>query len=119
MGVDDPDAVERRTLDSVAALSLDGDDRFRAIQVELRGRARPVVGRDFKIQVLPLLPVRIAKALEPDEAAIGEDEAVTDEAAGGCEDRDLRVAKAVLLAELERLVEDRSRIGDADPSGRP
>ncbi len=98
VGVDDPDPVGGGALDPVAARGLDGDHRLGAVDVELRGRARSVVGGDLQVQVLPLLALGVAEALEADEASVRQDQAVADEAAGRREDGDLGVAVTVRLA---------------------
>src|SRR6185437_7895500 len=92
-----------RSLDLVPAVGPDKAGGLLAIDEELRGAARTVIGRHREIYVLPAIPVDVAQFRETSEPAIRGNQRVRGQAAGGGEQAGLGVAVPVGLAELEAL----------------
>src|SRR5919198_3213607 len=107
--VNDLDPVGGCSLDLIAAASSNGYNRLGAVDIELSRLFWTLVRRDPHIEVLPLIAVSSTELSETDEAAIGQDETVTDKAAGRGQDRRLGVAVSVTLAQSHCLIPDLAR----------
>src|SRR5271169_7184525 len=96
--------MHRGALKEVTTVRLDGDDMLHAVDVELARWPRSFIGRDVHIQVLPFIALFVAQHPEPHESSTRRHQAPRDKATRGREYRGLRVAVAVALAQLNRLV---------------
>ena len=100
----DLDPVLRCPLDPVATRRRHINHRFEAVDVELGGIPRALVGVHLDSEILPLLAVHIAQRTEPHEAALGGNERASHETPGWSQNGGLRVAVAVLGPEGQRTV---------------